>query len=353
MLEDIMDLLSFEGFEVIGAANGQRGVEMAQQHLPDLIISDIMMPILDGYGVLMTLQSDARTASIPFLFLTALASSDDRRTAMNLGADDYLTKPFSREQLLSSVKARLDRQQLLTEAFQKRISHLQDTIMITLPHELRTPLSSISGYTELLYADVDTMSPSQIRSMVEGIRRGTNRLHRLIENYLLFAQLEIKKHEEDHVKDLLAFYQANPIYPADDIQQNAEQIAQNAKREADLELNLEPLAVAIPLDELSKIASELIDNAFKFSDPGTPVVVALYQEGNSTVLTITDQGRGMFQEYIEKIQAYTQFDRKLYEQQGLGLGLAIVKLMTQLFNGEFSIESEAGHGTRVRVSFEN
>ena len=108
--ENLIELLSAEDFETIGAPNGRKGVDLALSEVPDLILCDMMMPELDGYGVLERLRSEPITATTPFIFLTAKASKSDFRQGMNLGADDYLTKPFTRAELLSAILSRLSKQ---------------------------------------------------------------------------------------------------------------------------------------------------------------------------------------------------------------------------------------------------
>ncbi|MBZ0292526.1 MAG: response regulator [Anaerolineae bacterium] len=103
LLDDIVDQLRFEGYNAIGAANGRIGVEMARQHLPDLVLSDIMMPELDGFGVLSELRADPSIAAIPFIFLSARAEPNDRRKGLEAGADAYLTKPFTQVDLLAAI----------------------------------------------------------------------------------------------------------------------------------------------------------------------------------------------------------------------------------------------------------
>lgn len=105
--ETTADILELANYEVITAESGKLGIEKATEHQPDLIICDIMMPGLDGYGVLHILSKKPETASIPFIFLTAKAEKDDVRKGMNLGADDYLTKPFEEMELLNAVESRL------------------------------------------------------------------------------------------------------------------------------------------------------------------------------------------------------------------------------------------------------
>lgn len=354
LLEEVVEILTFEGFEVYGAENGAIGIERVYQHWPDIILCDIMMPRMDGYQVLMNLQSDARTRLIPFLFTTAKSSVEDIRTGMSLGADDYLTKPFSRDQLVQAINARLEKRRVVADLIdqsREQITHLQNTIMITLPHELRTPLSSISGYSEILAEDIETMTTEQVQTMVNGVRRGAQRLHRLIENYLLYAQLEIKRYQREELDALIEYYRANPIQVSEIVESVAQQKADHYDRSADLHLTLQTDLVPLPFDEVKKIVAELTDNAFKFSEAGTPVTVAVHATEEGVSFIVQDHGRGMTAEQIEQIGAYMQFDRKLYEQQGLGLGLTLARMLVHLFEGNLVIQSEPETGTTVTVSF--
>lgn len=109
MRRNIMTILRLEGFAALGAENGRVGLEVARSERPDLIICDVMMPLLDGYGVLQALRARPETAAIPFIFLTAKGDKVDHRCGMNLGADDYLAKPIGKSDLLQAVQVRLKR----------------------------------------------------------------------------------------------------------------------------------------------------------------------------------------------------------------------------------------------------
>src|SRR6266478_1262545 len=111
MRRNITALLRYKEYEPIAAANGRLGVELARREKPDLILCDVMMPELDGYGVLRALQEDSELALIPFIFLTAKGEKDDLRSGMNLGADDYLTKPVPNAELVRAIETRLRRAQ--------------------------------------------------------------------------------------------------------------------------------------------------------------------------------------------------------------------------------------------------
>ncbi|GHA57185.1 response regulator [Pontibacter akesuensis] len=126
--ENIAEILSLANYNISEAANGKEGVELAKRELPDLIICDIMMPQLDGYGVLHLLGNNPATASIPFIFLTAKSEKEDFRKGMNLGADDYLIKPFDDLELLDAVEMRLRKNEALKAGFQKSAEGLNEFI---------------------------------------------------------------------------------------------------------------------------------------------------------------------------------------------------------------------------------
>jgi len=349
VLENILDMLGVEGFEVVGASDGLTGVELAKQHLPDLIMCDIRMSGLDGYGVLMQLREDPATAMIPFIFLTAKTGKKDTRQGMILGADDYVTKPFTQAELLDSIRARLEKRALADEYSERKLQKLRENILTALPHELRTPLFSILGFSEFLMADASSMTGDEIAEMAESIHTNALRLHRLVENYLMYMQTELLKADHQRIEALRSKSftpDANLLIEAE-----ANSAAQQAKREADLAFNVpEPPALQITDDALKKIVEELIDNAFKFSKAGTPVRVTGALENNLLWLTITDCGRGMTPEQIAGIGAYMQFDRKVQEQRGPGLGLVVAKSLTELYGGTLTIDSVPGDHTTVTVS---
>ncbi|NBD15763.1 MAG: response regulator [Cyanobacteria bacterium] len=121
------DCLEAEGFQTLGAEDGLAGIEQARQHLPNLVLCDLVIPKLDGYTVLSQLRQDATTATIPFIFITARTEKADRRRGMSLGADDYLVKPSTAEELLETVAARLEKQALLQQYYATNCQSLKDS----------------------------------------------------------------------------------------------------------------------------------------------------------------------------------------------------------------------------------
>jgi len=346
LLDEIVSLLRFEDFEVFGAPNGNIGVKLAHTYLPDLIISDIMMPGLDGFGVFQTLQNDPVTSRLPFIFLTARADYSQVRQGMQLGVDDYVTKPFTREELLSAIQARLQKREIVRDQYERRIESLRDSMAMALPHELRTPLTSLMGYAEMIMLDSAVLDPAQVSAMADAILKAGLRLQRQLQNFLLYVQLELGQHEHDSGVSLIGALEAAP---AQVIERAAREQVAEYSREADLHLSLENVPVRVTRSVLDKIVVELVNNAAKFSAAGTPIRVSDRVAGSEYVLRISDKGRGMSAEQIRDSGAYLQFERRLYEHQGVGLGLTLARQLALLSGGRFDIESEPGQGTTVTV----
>lgn len=338
--------LAHKGFEVVEAENGAVGIEKARKELPDLILCDVNMEKVDGYLTLSALRSEPATAAIPFILMTGLADTAGMRHGMELGADDYLPKPFTIDELYAAVEARLKKAQALREEAEKKLVDLRDNLSMMLPHELRTPLNGILAYGEILAAEAATLSASEVAEMGEVIHGSGKRLERLIENFLIYAQIELLGKDAQKSSVLR---QKQTQSPARLIEDHARGHAQAANRPDDLTLDLADQPLPISEDYLAKIVDEVIQNAFKFSSPGQRVSVTLSGSTNGVALSVTDQGRGFSTEHITKVGAYMQFDRKLHEQQGLGLGLVIAKRLTELHGGTLSIQSERGATTTVTV----
>jgi two-component system, sensor histidine kinase and response regulator len=339
--------LAQKGFEIIEAENGAVGIEVARKTLPDLILCDVNMERVDGYLTLSSLRSEPATASIPFILMTGLADHAGMRHGMELGADDYLPKPFTIDALYAAVEARLKKAQAVRHEAEKRLADLRDNISLRRPHELRTPLNGILAYGEILSTDAATLPPAELAEMGKVIHDSGKRLERLIENFLIYAQIELLNTDAQKVA---ALRQKRTECPARLIEQRARAQAQAAGRPVDLVLELTDQPMAISEDYLGRIVDELVQNAFKFSSPGSRVVVVLADSPKSTMLAVTDHGRGFETEHITRVGAYMQFDRKLHEQQGLGLGLTIAKRLTELHGGTLSIQSQHGGSTTITVS---
>ena len=339
-----------KGFDVVEAENGAVGIEIARKELPDLILCDVNMERVDGYLTLSALRNEPTTASIPFILMTGMANSAGMRHGMELGADDYLPKPFAIDALYAAVDARLKKAQALRQEAEKKLADLRDNISMMLPHELRTPLNGILAYGEILTTDAPTLQPGEIAEMGQVIYHSGKRLERLIENFLIYAQIELLSADP---KKAQALIKKPTLSAAKLIEDRARQQAQAASRASELVLELTDRPLPISEEYLAKIVDEVVQNAFKFSQPGSPVRVALADAPPGSALSVTDRGRGFSTEHITKVGAYMQFDRKLQEQQGLGLGLIIARRLSELHGGTLTIQSDPEEGTTVIVKLPN
>src|SRR3954464_1396881 len=290
--------LSQKGYEVVEAANGAIGLQVAVKELPDLILCDVNMEKMDGYRTLSSMRSEPATASIPFILMTGLADQAGMRHGMELGADDYLPKPFTIEALYAAGEARLKKAKTIREEAERKLADLRDNISMMLPHEMRTPLNGILAYGEILVADAATIAPKDIAGMGQVIYDSGKRRERLIENFLIYAQLELLNSDPQNLNNILRKQTASP---APLIEQHARQQAQLAKRPKDLVLELADTPMPISNEYLTKIVDELVQNAFKFSSPDSSVRVVLLGSANSVSLTVSDSGRGFSTEHITKV----------------------------------------------------
>ena len=185
------------GYEVIEANNGHSGIERARAELPDLILCDVNMGKVDGYLTLAALRTEAPTAAIPFILMTGMADNAGMRHGMELGADDYLPKPFTTEVLYAAVEARLKKSQTVRDEAERKLAHLRDNISLMMPHEMRTPLNGIISNAELLAASAANLKAGEVAEMGQEILKSSQRLERLIENFLIYAQLGIDRRRSE------------------------------------------------------------------------------------------------------------------------------------------------------------
>jgi signal transduction histidine kinase len=336
------------GFEVIEAVNSEAGVAAAREKLPDLILCDVNMDKAGaGYATLAKLRDNESTASIPFILMTGMADSAGMRHGMSLGADDYLPKPFKIEELYAAVDARLRQSRIIREEAERKLSHLRKQISFMLPHEMRTPLNGIISNAELLATAAESpLPPSEIAEMGREISQSGQRLERLIENFLIYAQLELVAADPQSVESLRA---ARTAQPGEILRATAVAHADKIGRLSDLVMQTADAPLAMAEQYYKKIVGELVDNAFKFSQAGSPVRVSLSVADGEGEFSVRDSGCGFSPEHIQRIGAYVQFERKMQDVEGVGLGLNIAKKLAELHGGSLAIVSEPGKGSTVTV----
>lgn len=341
----VLDALQNFGYMAIGAASGAEGIQMAKSYLPDLVLSDINMDNGDGYSVVTALRQSPQTASMRIILMTGRASRIGMRQSMELGADDYLAKPFTFQELQGALQVQLKKKHLAEKEAQKKLEKIRTNIATSLPHELRTPLTAILGFSSIMATQSTTLEGHEITEIAHTIHGSALRLQRLFENFLMFSHIELLETDPEEARRLVQKKnQAAPL-----LAKSAQAKAQQYGRPGDLVLRLSHANVAVSKDYLTKIADEILDNAFKFSSPGTPVTVQGQAEHGTMAVTIQDRGRGMNAEEIPEMGAFNQFGRATHEQQGVGLGLTISARLVRLHGGTFAIQSKPDYGTTIRI----
>jgi signal transduction histidine kinase len=351
ILEEVLDWLQFEGYESFGETNGLKGLKAAQDWQPDLIVCDITMPEMDGYSVLLELRKHPATAKIPFMFLTARADKPFMRHGMELGADDYLTKPFTRAELLSAIRGRLQRHQLINESHHQDFETFKLKLVRMVTHQLKTPLMSLTFVRDIIERQFDQLDQDQIRDLLETLRGGTDRLEHLVQQTVYIAQIEGGILTSEFVQQTSVPIHLWHLIPAmidlarriayrnNDAQIIVDQRDANASFTGDMAM-------------LKHAMAELVSNAISFSPDQKPVTISQWVSGGYVWISIFDHGMGMSkQETSQAQQAFEQIRRERLEQQGLGLGLTIARQLVELNNGLFEIGSTSGKGTQVTIGF--
>jgi CheY-like chemotaxis protein len=205
--EDICTVLTLEGFEVVEAPNGKLGIEYALREQPDLILCDIMMPECNGYEVLEAVRSQVPTSVTPFIFLTARTDRTSMREGMNLGADDYLTKPFKMSELLSAVVSRLERHTQYREISTQELDQKRKHIINVLTSDLRTPLVSLISMQDMITWQIGKLSDEQLNEMLRMVRSGSHHVRHVVEQMIFAAQIEMGTLNEEEIQR-----QSQPTY---------------------------------------------------------------------------------------------------------------------------------------------
>lgn len=351
LLEDITELLQYTEFEVQGASSGAQGLEIARNYLPDLIICDIMMPDLNGYDVLEQIRQNPETANTPFIFLTAKADRDSMRQGMDLGADDYLTKPFTSAELLTAINTRLTRQSQIAEHSEQKLNIVKRQLTRMVTHELRTPLISINTVVDVISRQLGQLSQSELQELLDSIGVGSKRLSHRVEQLVFITQLEAGMLSRETIaQEGLPMRLWEMLVAANNL---ARRFAYQQQPNVGVTLHdhdREAIVVCNP-PALKQALAELIANALKFSPQDHEVNIAQWQSGGHVLISIVDEGAGIPEKRLrEAMTDFSQLDRETQEQQGMGIGLSLAQRIIHAHGGEVDIRSIVGKGTQVTVA---
>jgi two-component system sensor histidine kinase/response regulator len=330
------------GYNVIEADSGVKGLALARQHLPDLILSDVQMPGGDGPTLLRDIRNDPELRARQVVLMTGRPELMTPRKGMEEGADDFLLKPVTFDVLLNCIQTRFRRASINWRVEDELLAQMRSLVPAQLPHEFFTPLAGIMGLVDILRSGDAPLSPEELKDIYDDIYLSAHRLHRTQRNYLLL--LDLKNASPEPLVGSLS-----PRQVEESIQAGVNEALRLNRRKDDVTFAISPCAVAIKATDLSRMVEELADNALKFSRRGSPVMIEFTANGH---LTVSDLGRGMTKEQVERIGVFQQFDREKTAHQGLGLGLVLVQKIASLYHAKLHLDSYPGQGTQAQIEFQ-
>jgi len=331
----LTSFLSRHGYEARAAMNGREGLELALRERPDLILCDLDMPVLDGYGVLARIRAHEQLYDLPVIFLTGRAEPGQIREGMNVGADDYLTKPVNPPDLLNAIKARLTRR----ESEKKRAREQTEKagqLFSGLIRDLRDPLSVVLGYTELLGTDaVVSTGPEQRRPILERMQEAIERMVSIMAETMFVAKSRLQR---------------LPFDPASaDLRHVCEMVVagHEARARLSLEFPADEMRAVVDVIRIRQALENLVSNALKFSTD--PVQIRLSRPGEWYAVEVIDLGIGIPEAEQAKLGEPFFRASNAANHPGNGLGLCIAKACVEQHGGALRISSTPGKGTRVAL----
>jgi signal transduction histidine kinase len=355
LLQEIVEHLQLEGYDVIPASDGMAGVKLARLHLPDLILCDLMMPKLDGFGVLLELRSQPKTATIPFIFLTASADQTTVRRGMNLGADDYIVKPVDHRTLKEAIEVRIKKKKEMILQYEQEIAMLHEALLekhehLTFKshflsmasHDLRTPLSAILSSASLLRDYADKLNTQRRTAHLNQIEAMVRRMINMLDDILTIGrseagQLHLHPTQVDIVglcRNVITELHLGELQPRIEL-----------KEQKDIKFDL-----VADTKLIRQMVTNLLTNALKYSEPDSPVHIELSKQDHNLVIKVTDRGIGIPEDEQEFL--FELFHRATNAEgtPGTGLGLAIVRQAVDLHKGTIKVESKVNVGSTFTIT---
>jgi signal transduction histidine kinase len=350
MREYVTRLLS-RFYDVTAVPDGQAALERTHADLPDLVLTDAMMPRLDGFGLLRALRADERTRRLPVILLSARAGEESALESLDAGADDYLAKPFSSKELVARVRSSLTLAQLRREWEQKlqranfelaELAVAKDRFLATMSHEIRTPLNAVIGMAGLL---AESPLTEEQLDFAQTIRNSGDHLLTVINDILDYSKLESGKLQMEQIS-----------FSVSAVVEEALDMVLAKARDKHLELVYElspdvPSAVVGDPGRVRQVLLNYLSNAVKFTEQGEILVsvsTAATLDGRKELqFAVRDTGIGLTREQQERLfHAFSQADESTSRRfGGTGLGLAISRRLAELMHGRAWVEATPGKGS--------
>ena len=337
-------LLTNEKFQVCTANNGTTCIEMAHKEKPDLILLDVMMPDISGFDTAVVLKKEEDTKDIPIIFLTALNTPQDLVHGFQVGASDFLTKPFNKEELVMRVM------QQISLVAAKRIIEKQnaelratlnnrDKMYSVIAHDLRSPMASIRMVLNLVAASVspETLGP-ELFELIDKANRESEEVHDLLDNLLKWT-----KSQTGRLTVVTQDLDLNDIIPG--VVDIFEVIAQTKHIKLDLQHTDTPLMVRADNDMLKTVVRNFMSNAIKFSPENSSIEIIMGTEGDFAKVSVRDHGVGIAADRLASIFNKGETTYGTGGEEGSGLGLQLCQDFARKNGGDCYVESVEGQGS--------
>jgi PAS domain S-box-containing protein len=329
-MRDYLTRILSEHVKVHAVADGAAALAAVNEQLPDLVLTDVMMPSLNGFDLLQALRASARTKEVPIVLLSARAGEESVIEGLVAGADDYLIKPFSANELVTRVNAYLQLAQERCEALreERTINRRKDEVLSTVSHELNTPLVAILGWTRLLRSSPP--SPAMLTKALLTIERNATVQAKLVQDLLDISRISAGK----------IHLNLEPVQLQGVIEQALATVGQSLEtKDIRLDCLLSPLPTIVQGDpeRLQQIVLNLLTNAAKFTPQHGRIRISLLAQENQAQIVITDTGCGIDAEFLPYI--FDTFSQAPNTKKGLGLGLAITLRLVELHGGTIIAQS--------------
>ncbi len=339
-------MLRHAGYEVLVCRDGAEALEQLRQNPADLIVSDVMMPRVDGLELLRQVRHMPATSTVPFVLVSARSEANDQRAGMSLGADDYVSKPFRAEDLIRTIEWRLQRADLLQSAVR-----WPQYFARALPHELNPPVHGIITSAERLQQiamEGQFPAGSDLETLGRNLRQHGWRLQQLAQDFTLWTQYELALNRQRVGAPL-------PVHhhhlAGVELARLLRQCAYDCGRNPDMDIHVAGADLALPVHGVERILQHLVRNALTHSPAGTKVGVTARVAGHEYIFQVSDHGRGMTAEQMIRYQAYAQGTVEPPEPLSAGLGLLLAGRLARLAGGALQLHSNiSGPALTVRLS---
>lgn len=341
-------LLTNEGFQIITANNGEECIETAKTEKPDLILLDVMMPGISGFDTAVILKKEAETQEIPIIFLTALNNPSELVHGFQVGANDFLTKPFNKEELVMRVMHQV---QLVAakriivrqnEELKRTISN-RDKMYSVIAHDLRSPMASIRMVLNVVVSAIspDVIGPEMFE-LLDKANKESEETHDLLDNLLKWT-----KSQTGRINVVYQDFDINEVIPG--VVEIFSMIAFTKKITLEYRPNCDKLVVRADNDMLKTVVRNFLSNAVKFSPENSTIEIITGIEGEFAKISIRDHGVGIAPERLGELFHKGETTYGTSGEEGSGLGLQLCADFARKNGGDVAVESVLGEGSTFSV----